>query len=339
MFNPERIHSTKEASQPEKSFKSGELLTSKENQEQTEFRRYIIKGMREALQSIKQQFEDSEDPLRRLPFHNRGHTSGVIRRTRKILEKIRAVAPELITEHEVDLALFSAAYHDVVRRHEIERRQEKDFVVVKRKTFNRINEEESADDAIQYMEDANKEAGRIIFSPHDKELVKKTIAGTITGFDDERKFIQPDISPSSPMIERILALADVGASCIEEPQVYLREGDAMFREGNVDIDDALAHPEKISDEQLKEFYRQRLLSWFKIQADFAERVGELALQYFRDVSPDKKVTEAIQNTIRSLFHFTEQSVDTARQRYERLSVATFEEIARDIEKQKQKREK
>jgi len=138
-----------------------------------------------------------------------------------------------------------------------------------RKRFTVDNEKASADVAIEFMNQINQEVGTQVFSKDDKNTIREAIDATIPGFDPEKgTVVQPNMNEQSSLVARAVGLADLGTAGMDGPKAFLPEGDALFREENLDILEALKNPKNISGDQ-KEYYRKRMLGWSKFQPKFA----------------------------------------------------------------------
>lgn len=289
------------------------------------FEKAIEDGIIKALTIISQRFEYAENPLDNLAFHNTQHTRGVIERTKKILEAMGA------SDRLVRLGEFIAANHDTVQEYEIT--VDANSGVKKRSRFIEKNEDASADEAITYMR-----AYPSIFDEEDMETVREAIQATIPGFDMGKKtVIQPNLLESidaatvqerlmtsaSELVTRALALADLGTAGMEEPDSFVHDGDAIFREENIDVLEALRHPQSLSEEQ-KEAFKKRMLDWTANQIAFAQG---------REASLDKELEglpEDMERSVRGLFTHFDANIQRAQSKVDRRKLMTFEELVRDF---------
>lgn len=289
-----------------------------------EIDRHIEAGIEHALAQVRKDFEDAPEEKDRLPFHNTHHSRDVARRTELILSTIRQAAPHLVSEHDVKIGKLAGAFHDVKQRWEENRIQEGAFTKVMRKRFAGENEAKSADAAIAFMERANRESGKEIFSKDDKKVLREAIDATIPGFNPEKgTVVQPNMNRESPAIVRAVALADLGTAGMDGPEKFIPEGDALFREENLDILEAMKNPDGIPDSQ-KEYFRKRMISWSASQSKFAE--GRRALL---DAELDGLPAEA-QEKVRELFTHFDTSIEAATQKTARRASMSFEALAADM---------
>lgn len=282
---------------------------------------YLNKGVDAALLKIGNDFENSANEEEKLPFHNREHTEGVIRRTSLILSALKEADPLLVNEQDIILGRFAAAFHDLIQKWEKNSLQEKEFVKITRRRFSTDNERASADEAIKFMEEINRENDEEIFSENNKRVVREAIEVTIPGFDPSlQTVIQPNLKENTSLIARAVALADIGAAGMEGPEAFLPEGDALFREENLDILKALKNPRNISEKE-KEYYQKRMLNWSKSQESFVQgRKTRLAEEL-------QGIPEKGKEIIASLFNEFDDSVREINEKNKERENMSFEELA------------
>jgi len=299
------------------------LPTFENNQER--FKSFIEKGIEAALAKIKKRFEEPFAVKDRLPYHNTNHTKDVIRRTVMILQKIRQAVPHLVKERDISLGGLAASYHDTVQDWEEHRLVEGEFSKVIRKRFVGQNEKTSAEEAIAFMNEANQESGEELFSEADKIVVREAIIGTIPGFDPDKKtVIQPHLPENASLVARAVALADLGAAGMDGASAYLAEGDALFREENLDILEALSNPAKLDDPALREYFRKRMIDWSNFQEAFA--AGRKALLQAELAG----IPEEARSEVEGLFNKFDESLKAASIRAEKRKTMTFKELAVDM---------
>jgi len=285
------------------------------------FQEQLVRSIEEkALDLIEKRFGDSSDGENRLAFHNAEHTKGVMRRTESILRAIQKVTVHRVAEKDVVLGRLAAAFHDVVQESE---EQDKDGKLV-RQRFTGRNEKKSADEAITFLEWEMKELEGSGFSEEDFAVIEDAIRGTVPDFSVEKKtVIQPNVTEQSSLISRAVALADLGTAGMDGAEAFLREGDALFREENLDITRALKNREPIEDE-LKEAYRDRMIEWAKGQPVFALKRQELLEEELRGMPPGADVA------IKKLFNTFDESIAEAAKRAEARVSLSFDELALDM---------
>lgn len=284
----------------------------------------VMQGAEEAQMKIKQRFENPLDEKNYLPFHDRAHTESVMSRTERILDAIQKVGPDLVSDKDVQNGILAAAFHDTVNSSEENIVRDGDRTKIMRKRFTGNNEQKSADEAVEFMGQAATESKAYIFSKNDVAIVREAIAATVPDFNPEKKtVVQPNLKEESSIVARALALADLGTAGMDGPKKFLKEGDDLFREENLDIAKALLKPEQI-DEAQKDYFRQRMLGWTKFQPAFARGRKELLDDELRGF-PEKA-----KDAIKKLFDKFDLSIQAAGERAKRREEMSCEEIARDM---------
>ncbi len=265
-----------------------------------------------ALQTIRERFDEAPDIRNRLPYHNTDHTEGVIRRTETILRALRDVSPERVSERDIQIGRLAGGFHDTVHIRSVPGQNVG------------VSERASAEEAIAFMREQNTQLGYDVFSADDEQRVNEAIDGTVPAFETKLgTTTQPNVREVSSIITRALALADLGIAGMEGPENYNQTSDALFREGNLDILDALNSGQPIPD-NIQEQFRQRMVAWMTRSAGFA--VGRKAM-FDTELAV---FTPAEQEVLHDLFrHFDETiaSIDVVLQRRQSM---TFQELAQDM---------
>ena len=285
------------------------------------FEKAIEKGINDALARIKMRFENSENPLDNLAYHNTRHTADVIRRTREILG---VLVPN--DSHLIRLGQFIAANHDTVQDYDVVEGDGRRM----RKRHRGDNEEASAEEALAYLKAFDEK----IFTQKDRELVEAAIHVTVPDFIKNEKemyetVVQPYLSDASELLVRAVALADLGTAGMDGPEYFIEEGDALFREENIDVGEALERPEELSEIE-KEAYVHRMLTWSDGQVRFAR--GRQAL-FDKEI---EGLTEDQQRAVAKLFSEFDESVQGSQARADMRKGKidsgewTFEDLARDF---------
>lgn len=286
------------------------------------FEQYIEKGEKEAVNLVKERFDNNPDERNRLDFHNVRHTNDIIRRTKSILSALEKIG--FASQRDVEIGAFAAAFHDTTQEWEESIIQEGSWSKIIRKRFTGENENVSAEEAAAFMEKVNQEAGQEIFSLRDIDVAREAISATIPGFNPELKtVIQPNLNEHSSVVARALALADIGAAGMDGPEVFCREGDAVFREENLDIMDKLKNINALSEGE-KEYFRERMLNWTKFQSSFAEGRKTLLETELQGMP------ESARDEIKKLFKKFDHSIEAAEKSAEKRQSLSFEELARDM---------
>lgn len=281
-----------------------------------------------AVALVKERFEDNPDEKERLPFHNVEHTRSVIRRAEAVVDAVARALPGEVTERDKALARIAAAFHDTVQEWEPNATEDQNGPKVMRRRFITKNEAASVVLAVGHMQEANAEwKGRgmegEIYTEEDMRIVADAIDSTVPGFDPEMKtVVQPNLSKESSLVARAVALADLGEAGTDA-EAYARNGDALFREENLDVLDAVKDTASLSSER-KEQLRKRMLGWSKFQPSFA-RGRKALLDKEREGLPDAARAE-----VAKLFTEFDGSIGLADEIAKRRETMNFEELAKDM---------
>lgn len=285
---------------------------------------YIKEGIEEAISNIKKRYEDAPDPTHILPYHNSEHTAHVVRRTIQILSTIRNYAPDVVTEDTLSIAKLAAYYHDVVQNAHKNIVDEGEFQKIIRKPLSGQNEKESAEEAVGFMEECNKKELQEVFTYTDKKYLVEAITSTVAVFNPVLGGIeQPHLSDSSNIVSVALALADIGSVGMDGPVIFKKDGDALFREENIDILHAVQDPHTITDNQ-KDYFKIRILAWSKGQISFAVNRKML---FENEIN---RIPVEARSAIRNLFNKFDQSIEKAKENYEKREVMTFDALVDDM---------
>ncbi len=210
-----------------------------------------------ALEIIQQRYGQGATNENELAFHGLAHTNGVLDRAVTLAKAMGA------TEEEADLAGIAAAFHDTVQKWEENPRADG---AVLRKRFAGQNEKDSAAEAVRWMQANGND------NPQAHQLVTDAILATVPGWDPANGTVcQPNLKPSSHLIVRAVALADLGVAGMQG-KAFVEEGDPLFREEQLDIARAIRDAKSRSDipAETQEAYRKRMLGWSASQAGFAK---------------------------------------------------------------------
>ena len=232
--------------------------------------------------------------------------------------------PEIVQKRDVNLAKLAASFHDVVQKWEAAQTKDGEFTKTVRRRFIGANETASSQEVVEFMEEVNKEKSLEIFSIEDKQRLIEAIDATVPGFSVEKgTVIQPNMKESSGIIAKALALADIGTAGMEGSEAFLPEGDALFREENLDIAQALRENHELSETQ-KEYFRKRMLLWTKFQANFALGRKNLLETELLGLSENAQIK------LKELFNKFDSSIEASRERALRRENMSFEELLSDM---------
>jgi hypothetical protein len=289
---------------------------------ETRFGKFIDAGVDESLSRIRSNYENRKNPLENLTFHNTAHTKTVIRRVDKILE---AVDADPTTR---SIGKLCAGFHDAVQNWK-DKVTENGYVMRDRSSF--PNEEDSFKMARGYMAGVNEREGEKIFTEEDISLCEEAIMATKASgpgsWDGEHNtVVQPNLGEKSSLVACALALADIGAAGMDGGAQYVYEGNALFREENLDILGAMSEPGKIAaiPDAEKESFKKRMLNWSNMQIKFAEGRKARFEAEIAGLSDDAK------DAVRKLFNKFDESIEAAKKKADGRKSMSFEELARDF---------
>lgn len=285
---------------------------------------YVKRGVEEALARIKVFAEDTKPERNQLRFHCCRHTQDVYRRTELILSAVWEIEPKLVSKRHLQIGLLAAGFHDEVQEWVEEKISEGRHIKLFRRRLFGINERASIGDLVGYMNRVNKEAKVEIFSWDDKVLGTESINVTIPSFDPKMStIVQPNLLQTTSLVARALALADLGAAGLDGQKSFLYDGDAIFREENMDVFDASRSKVSIARED-KEYYRERMIKWSEFQPKFAEGRRNM-LRFELEGLPPK-----IKACVWSLFSKFPESIRMAKIVAAKRSKMSFENLLKDM---------
>src|SRR3989338_3949212 len=257
------------------------------------FRATMEGGVNTALQMVAERFEQAPDPKNKLEVHTPRHTGDVIRRFDAVIDAIRTADPSLVDDRSHAVGRFAAAHHDTVQNWEPAEAPskvpgEEGLVAVMRKRFAGADEAASTAGAFAIMDKANEDAGTELFTDEDRRMIAGGHDATVPGFNPEKgTVVQPKLNEQSSIVERAIALADLGTAGIDGKERYLPEGDALFREENLDIAEAVQNPSSLSPQQ-KAFFTRRMLGWSQFQGKFAAGRKAMLEEELRPLPPQAR---------------------------------------------------
>jgi len=284
----------------------------------------VQRGYKVALEKIQDQYENQDDPDRNLDYHNAMHTEGVVKRIDIILDALQQVDTSLVTEKERSLARLSGAFHDVVQKYYFNEVPSKSGIHTKviRSLKSGESEDGSAYEAVKFINSEDEISS--IFTEQDKQVVQSAIKGTQVVYDLEKSaVVQQHITSKSSIVEHVVALADLGSAGMEDAKTFIHEGDALFREENVDITRSFRKSEILNDEK-KRHFRSRMMHWIQSQEAFIQgRKNETYRQV--QMLPDE-----VRKTIQNIFDRYDTNKVAVQEKYKERNKMTFEELAQDM---------
>ena len=285
-----------------------------------DFNSNVERGISEALSLLRERYENQPDEKDNLPFHNVEHTQRVMRRVETILRAIQEADPGLVSDHDVEIGRLASAYHDTVQQWEENKIKDGEFTKVLRKRFAGKNETASSDEAVTFMAKTNENG--VIFSDDDKATVQRAIDTTVPGWDMENKTgAQSNLKESSSLVERALALSDLGTAGMDGPEKFAKEGSSLFREENLDILDAIRSGDTIPKDK-QEYFKTRMVGWLKSQADFVKgRQARLEAEL-------QSIPAQARKSVAKLFSKFEESIKASKEVADEAEKMTFKELVR-----------
>lgn len=260
-----------------------------------------------ATSRIAERYENGPE-LDRLPYHNREHTDGVLRRARSIAQAIG------LNKHDQWLVEIAAAFHDVVQEWEA---ADRDGIMVRVRKVG-SNESKSAEEAVAWMREQKSK----YFKEEDYEIVREAIMATVPTYDAERRTVTQDAlkSATHPVV-RAVALADIGSAGME-PDIFSAEGNSLFLEDHIGLVTAISAAKTVADipEGDQQKYLERYRKWIASQVAFLEGRKALLDSELGDLS------EGAQEHVRALFSHFDESRAFAQRHREFAESCTFEEM-------------
>ena len=293
-----------------------------ERREDTSYERTWKRAETAALRLIRERFEVPKNPLDRMEYHVQRHTHEVVHRAKKILAVLREL--RLISEKEEALGIVSAAFHDTVQEYDIVEEGSGDALAKKRVRRRGDNEDKSAEEAVMFLKGENRHREDDEFGEADFTLVRNGIWSTFPAYDTKLgTVVQPRMRAHYSLAARAVAMADLNGVGMEESENYMHEGDALFREENIDVAESLANLDSLSPPR-RDFLRSRMLGFTKIQISFAKG-REIAFKDDLAAFP----AEA-RRRIEELFPMFVANGLVAEEVYARRSKLSLEQLARDM---------
>jgi hypothetical protein len=263
-----------------------------------------------AITTIRERHESGQVPGH-MHYHNSEHTIGVIDRARAIGQALG------LSDRHLLLTVIAAAWHDSVQRWmEIEG----EGGVVTRKRFTGRDEVASAAEAVDAMGEVD-----LRFSPEECGIVASAIVGTIPGWDGDQATVSQPFLIEHPVI-RAVALADLGSAGMD-PDMYRRDGPALFAEENLDLMEAITavgSADEISV-AMQGVYRARYIAWLKVQPGFARGRRTRLDSELADLD------EPMRGRVLALFSRFDESVAAAEEAVRLAETLDFVTLMRQLE--------
>lgn len=281
---------------------------------------------RRGLTTVKQRYEESFDFESNYQYHDKNHSKLVSRRFGELASEIVEVCPGLISPEDIIFGKALAKGHDrrIVFYHAVTE-SPAGYELITMKRLLGANENWSADEEIEDMEAINNEAEEEIFMPYHASLVRESYEATIPGFSPEHKTVfQPKLTENTRPLPRLIAISDLG-SVLLNPEGYLRDGDTLFREEQMDVLRMLINPNSpiYENEKVKEDVRGRIINWSHNQVPFA--IGQMEL-FEGVIGP---LPEGAKQVLRRHNHFCE-SIEASKRVALRREDMSLKELIYDL---------
>ncbi|MDE1970161.1 MAG: hypothetical protein KGI50_01100 [Patescibacteria group bacterium] len=252
------------------------------------------------------------DPFVERAYHNITHTHGVVWATDKILGTMSNDPRSEINARGINLGCLIAACHDIDQRQGAPTASHislggQMYTKEMRHRFVGLIEENSVEILLGRMCQENMTYGTELFTEEDMRIAREAILATVPGFDPELgTVIQPNLSEGASFITHALALADLHAAMMRGGAAFLADGNAVFREENIDVARTLLRSPNISQAE-KDFICERIMAWYRMQIRFAEG---------RKIVVQKQLLwlpETMRDPVMNLFKF-DRAIAAARKR-------------------------
>lgn len=247
----------------------------------------------------------------RLAFHNAWHTDCVVGRTKCI-----AIALGL-TEREIGLALVAASCHDLIQKWE--RIERADGAIVRQRMV-RINEMESAQEAVAWMRHVSGET----FTAAELDLVSDAILVTIPAWDAAKgTVVQRRLLPNSHGVIRAVALADIASPGMDSGE-FLLNTYRLFIEDNLDVAECVYDTTCVPGAELQQKWLERFRAFVQNQVSFAR--GRQAL--FEAELGD--IDAAAKGRVRALFSQFDASIAVTEQLMKKSLDDTYQDMMNQL---------
>ncbi len=284
----------------------------------------VNKGVVYALACIEKKCHHENFQSHNLPYHNTVHTVNVIERTKEILSAIKKISHVSLSNHDLLIGVFSAAFHDIIQKWSTEEKVCGVNQMVIRRRISNLSEKESERKAFQFMSWVNKSYKSDVFTFKDACLIHEAIEATIPEWDVSLKtVVQPNLHKKSSVIALTVALSDINTAGYSgaSSDIYKDEGNRIFRENNIDMLTLFLRQGKSFP---MNFYRERILNWSSLQIDFAKGRKKMFPEEIAGLPDD------ILSTVAGFFTRFDQTIDEAEKRYEMRKHMCFEDLIRDV---------
>lgn len=287
--------------------------------------RIVVAGLGdEAIRAVHERYETNPSPESNYQYHDADHSLTVASRTEQILRRIKENSPMgYVTERDILLGRLIALSHDRIINWHSEEMVDGDFTKVVMKREIGQNEEDSGDELIDSMRKVNEMYGEAIFTEGDESLTREAILATVPSFDIElMTVVQKNLHPDSHPVTIAIALSDIGSGALD-PARFAKEGDALFREENLDVFRDLASGAEIPSDR-KTYYAKRMLGWTNFQKGFLNGRARMFEKELGNLPGPAKIQ------LRTLFSHWKESQELVGQMVDRRTGMSFDELISDM---------
>ena len=259
-----------------------------------------------------------------LPYHNEKHVQRVVENYLQIVMAIIGGGTK-IDPRMMQIGILAAAFHDSVQNFTETANDPSGAKGVIRQRDSGQNEKSSVLPLFKYMDEENEKVPGT-FTEEDKALAQKMIDVTVPKFENG-VMIQKNLNETSSELEIALALADIGTAGMGPSEDFIREGNEIFREDNIDIAKAVAELQTGGsiDDTRKENFRSRMIAWSETQPKFAKSRED------RFDTDTVGLTEKARHTLKTrVFKHFGRSIELATQKLEERRGLSFEKLLADM---------
>jgi hypothetical protein len=141
--------------------------------------------------------------------------------------------------------------------------------------------------------------------------------------------VQPNLNFESHLVARAVALGDLGTAGMDGPEAFLKEGDTLFREEQLDVARLVRRKQILNiPAEHKTRIMERIVKWSGTQPKFAEGRRDLLEAELEGLTPDAK------QRVAALFPHFDSSIAAAKEqlarRQELLAREDFVGLLREV---------
>ncbi len=299
-----------------------------ENMKEQKFSNAVNEGINHALSTIQKRFENPDKPEDKLAFHERNHSTGVVKGVEDILTAINKVNPDLVSIRDIQLGRLIAANHDTVQAWEEKQVPDPNKVEkIKRLRQRKIreNEKASAEGTITYMKKVNADQGEEIFTQQDMNTADEAIMLTVPNFDVQKGTVTHPGFGKKSIIAQALALSDLAHAGRENLEDTKHAAAAILVEENLDIADLNEVNIQSMSPEDQEWYKDRIIRALKFEPRFIEGRKAQTAEDIASMHPDA------QKALVGFFPNFDSNADGMRKFADAENAKTLPELLKDIQ--------